>query len=707
SVHISTRLGTELSSESSYGTFVRFHNSGELSGIYVVDQKPHHVSMEDMEDMQDTDMHRPPYLDSYASDYDRFADQYRAGTVVPMPYASQNPSGLQPKNSYHRNQAGVMKFVETMRVNRQASARRKTEADAHRVLLHNQQAMLDAALYIEQQQELQRKRTPSRDSGHGSTPPVVASRRTLQRRNEEAPGCLPRAKEAKQRRHSVFGIFCALGNTTPSPPESPMVPAVSAFSTQVPANRNKPLPPTATKTRYVDKDLPPRPTTAHEPQHTATHGTYNQLHRSQSFSHIEDTVRLGKNWSPEDSHVAWHDRKDHPLGIRDPTRGERISYPIGSQPSMVSPVPDEAGKAADPLQIHGILESIRVPLAQDSHVDHGRRGFIAGLMDRITGHRHHQGRPVSGVSEIRRKLGRRHTRRHTVTAIEDTVVPEIQETFVPRRAPSPPPNVMVNIPVATLSEDICENIANTSIENAQSSTQKRMYAQFLNALRETGSQINTLDRGPAHDSGALPRLSLTNSSPHENSSESAKMYPELGLVGRSPRNSADIREELSQEELDDLNGWRDSAITSHWTQTSGVPSAKGKEIEVPEFMIAGNQPDLPSTTQGLANASNDELVSVPRRQMKAWRISQSVPHSHVTSRVASTDGSFGDMFSGDHEILRHHAFSHLPGLEGIGSPTTTTSIANTPIQFARSPADEHDRQLGMPVPPLPTTKVFQ
>ncbi|ORX66565.1 hypothetical protein DL89DRAFT_65081 [Linderina pennispora] len=78
---------------------------------------------------------------------------------------------------------------------------------------------------------------------------------------------------------------------------------------------------------------------------------------------------------------------------------------------------------------------------------------------------------------------------------------------------------------------------------------------------------------------------------------------------------------------------------------------------------------------------------MPRRNLRKLQGAQSAPASHVVSGPASTTGSFTDMFTGDHEILRNHAYSLLPGLEGIGSPST---------QKAQSPAEEHDRQLGLP-----------
>ncbi|KAJ2685804.1 hypothetical protein IWW39_004050 [Coemansia spiralis] len=168
-VRVSTRLAMDLSAESSYGTFVRFHNSGELSGIFAADRA---IKQPAPAMQQGPDSLESPPLPAPEADAGRYA----------------------------RNHDNIRRFVDEVRAVRQDSDQRKAEALGQQLVLDNNQALLDAALHIyERQQRLAAEAAPP-----------IRSRRHRQRSQDPEPS----------RRAAIFGMFCVPTAGSASPPST-------------------------------------------------------------------------------------------------------------------------------------------------------------------------------------------------------------------------------------------------------------------------------------------------------------------------------------------------------------------------------------------------------------------------------------------------------------------------------------------------------
>ncbi|KAJ2043140.1 hypothetical protein H4S04_006922, partial [Coemansia sp. S16] len=177
-VRVSTRLAMDLSAESSYGTFVRFHNSGELSGIFAAGraQKQPTPVMQQGPDSAESPP-QPTVLEER----------------IPARYA--------------RNHDNVSRFVDEVRAVRQDSAQRQVEALGQQQVLNNNQALLDAALHIYERQQRYAaealRHEPSspatKDGGGGGVLPA-RNRRNRQRQKSEGP--------EPRRRVALLGMFC-------------------------------------------------------------------------------------------------------------------------------------------------------------------------------------------------------------------------------------------------------------------------------------------------------------------------------------------------------------------------------------------------------------------------------------------------------------------------------------------------------------------
>ncbi|KAJ1952100.1 hypothetical protein GGI12_006334, partial [Dipsacomyces acuminosporus] len=182
SVCISSRLVSSASAHSSYGRFIRFHNSGELNGVFNIDgtRGQHHHQQPVQEQVPVGDY--IPELEQHSGYYGNLVHE-PGYPHVPVDYAEGYPvhpfnipgqtinidkavafnrygystmqefeGNLPPPSAYSRNQDQIKKFVSEMRAARQASTRRKLEADAQRQILKNHQAVLDAAIHIHERQ---------------------------------------------------------------------------------------------------------------------------------------------------------------------------------------------------------------------------------------------------------------------------------------------------------------------------------------------------------------------------------------------------------------------------------------------------------------------------------------------------------------------------------------------------------------------------
>ncbi|KAJ2080999.1 hypothetical protein H4R24_002668 [Coemansia sp. RSA 988] len=233
-VHISTRLGTgtgtgtDVRTESSYGTFVRFHPSGELNGIFVARQSG------------DGDAEAGPML------------------LAPMAH-SQGEAHTADRHT--RNQESIRRFVDDVRAARRDSAQRRHSEDKHQRMQHDDQAALDAALYVYGRQQQGRDvSTLGTGTGSADAPSTVLPGR---RRSDGPARGAVRGSDGR-RRETVLGLFNA------PPPEQP------------PA-----LPPKPRPVAHTDKALPPLPHVSHvvHTPHTS-HTSHTSLRRSRSLSHL-------------------------------------------------------------------------------------------------------------------------------------------------------------------------------------------------------------------------------------------------------------------------------------------------------------------------------------------------------------------------------------------------------------------------------------
>ncbi|PIA12931.1 hypothetical protein COEREDRAFT_11966 [Coemansia reversa NRRL 1564] len=222
-VHISTRLGTgtgtDVRTESSYGTFVRFHPSGELNGIFVAGQS----------------------VDKDAA----------AGVALLAPMAHSRGEAYSA-DRHTRNQESIRRFVDDVRAARRDSAQQRRSEEEQQQMQRNDQAALDAALYVYGRQ--QGRDVSTLGTGSPDTPSTVLPGR----RRSVSPARRALRGAEGHRRETVLGLF------HPASPELP------------PALPPKPRPAVLT-----DKELPPLP--------DISHVSHASLRRSRSLSHLSSS----------------------------------------------------------------------------------------------------------------------------------------------------------------------------------------------------------------------------------------------------------------------------------------------------------------------------------------------------------------------------------------------------------------------------------
>ncbi|KAJ1736188.1 hypothetical protein LPJ72_001538, partial [Coemansia sp. Benny D160-2] len=183
SVHISTRLNSSSNTNSSYGTFVRFHNSGELNGIFSTDQEAHPMARdnEGIHQAQASDASLPEHPSAEnisiqqirqqnAGDNINSNDSDDAAYAVGNNSANANANArVEAEHEFSRapsqtgaafvsdrrarKQENIRQFVEEMRAAREDSVKRKRDAEMRRQIFNNDQAMLDASVYVYERQQ--------------------------------------------------------------------------------------------------------------------------------------------------------------------------------------------------------------------------------------------------------------------------------------------------------------------------------------------------------------------------------------------------------------------------------------------------------------------------------------------------------------------------------------------------------------------------
>ncbi|KAJ1884503.1 hypothetical protein LPJ66_010579, partial [Kickxella alabastrina] len=412
-IRVSTRLCKNISAESSYGTFVRFHNSGELNDIFITEQE--YLDQQRFE--QQSGARAASFEGDSFEPHLAIADGDGDGGA-----GGGESLGEAVPTRYTRNHCTVKQYVGDVRAARQTSARRKKDAEVARQVLGNDQAALDAALYIYKRQQKQSlaieqpsldKQAPPQPSnlarhdlrslgsagsaevggcGAGVLAAVLPRRkrdgRQKQRQSEAFADRIQLKKDEGRRRATVFGVFCG-GNEgmsiaspraddsrslAPPPPPSEVrgKPARAARSKR----RAVPTP------KYLNKALPPLPDPGPErksgpepepepemrpesetlsiPVFDCKHGT---LQRSRSFSHFGNNQLFestDSNWAPDELHVPWHKRGDLLVGKRlaeaNYTRDFRYALPADKEPPKnVRPSRAEPEPALNLLPVLGIF----------------------------------------------------------------------------------------------------------------------------------------------------------------------------------------------------------------------------------------------------------------------------------------------------------------------------------------------------------------
>ncbi|KAJ2350880.1 hypothetical protein GGF43_004195, partial [Coemansia sp. RSA 2618] len=650
-VRVSTRLISDASTESSYGTFIRFHPSGELNGIFASEAK------------RRSSLCRVQAIAELPSDQEDNGENN-----VP---ADSNPGD--GSSGYARNQESIRLFVEKVRAQRQESTRRRREAEAQQHVLGNSQAVLDASLYVherqkraeaaaavEKQQQMQKQQqqqqmqtgpdvptlgtaaaAPARD-GASATDTVMPPRN--RRRKSDGPGKIPARNSEARRRETVFGMFCGPGRSlSPEPSLLEHRDAVlkRAAVTGPPRRRSKHRP-----ISYINKDLPPlpaqsRPLTAtpNGPLHGSIRST---MKRSQSFSHFG---------AADSERVRWNTRPD--TDVED---------------------------------------------AEDGRPQRRHHGFLSGILNRLTSG--HSRRKSSGIADAPgpRKLTRRP--RHQRAIDDSTEESEEVLTVAVVDEPETPPNVSISVPRKTLSAEICAGIVQNTAGTAMSSTHRRMYTNVLSSLSSPEDESFDTSGSPQ----APPSAELVRSG-------SRGLYPHLSLAASNVESSRSIGpiaagNEPPSARRADGDAWRDSAVTGLLTQASaGTSKGHAGVAAMPEETpaLGGHTASLDADAEDEENTerythavrfrerrsivertSDVAMNTITARDRSEWlqeldeHKGKSLPHSHATSRVDSSNGSFAEMIaSAGSEYMRQHRMPELPGIEGFSRPASSRGL-NSP-----------------------------
>ncbi|KAJ2061249.1 hypothetical protein GGI17_003198 [Coemansia sp. S146] len=622
-VRVSTRLAMDLSTESSYGTFVRFHNSGELSGIFAADR----------------------------------AQKQPTPMMQQGPDSAESPPQPGPEERiparYARNHDNISRFVDEVRAVRQDSAQRQVEALGRQQVLDNNQALLDAALHIYERQqryaaEARHHEPPSspatKDGGGGVLP--VRNRRNRQRQKSEGP--------EPRRRVAIFGMFCVPTTGDVSPPASSTVDIPDSESIDV---------------EIIDSTLPRR----------------QQLQRSQSLPRIANSQQQQQQqqqafdsadgrWTREDLHVPWHSRGDQRrIGHQAPAQQpERISYPLQAQPQVVdSASVGNHEPVLDILQIHGIIRRPE-PLAEPTATPRTRSGFLAGMLDRLSTSSHTRRKSnaesSANIGDIDdgdgwRMRARRSRRRRTMADIEVEALaeplqlPSAASERVPAANVDTAPNVDLCVPTESLSDEICAGIAHNAQDATLSSSGRRMYSEVLQSLRDpaelteappTSANPTRRDTNGWRDSaitGFLTQTSAKDRTTVANAEALLQQQPGLGICLPPGQHVA------GDEGGDD----------AHVLE----PSHYKHVVRFEQKAAAAARTSSMDTITAAAAAKNRTVASSSRR------MPQSMPQSRAMSSDDSLADSLADMLASDaSEHFRSYRVPDIPGLE---------SYAGTPV----------------------------
>ncbi|KAI9500485.1 hypothetical protein BX070DRAFT_255174 [Coemansia spiralis] len=785
-VHVSTRLNSDSSTESSYGTFVRFHNSGELNGIFAVGSEPRLPAKDNVNHEQSSDptatnsdpiieeqmldsteqvqqVRRPsleysrqqqPQLDEVSENAYGLADI----TTQKWPRAPRQSGAVFISNRYARNQENIRQFVEEVRAARQDSERRKRDAELRRQIVNNDQAVLDAAIYIYerqqrdeafnkhrieqvqqilegrqlqfvkerlsekmrlQQQQGQQQRqgqqvdgvqshnsSISTNAGGGCAPPVISGmlpgrHRLKHRRKSEGSGNREAVvKPEGRRRATMLGMFCIPSESTP-----PSASTANVRPQRLIRKDTEGYPTAQEQARKASKVLQMQQVLDDEPEQTADQAAVlsrskdqRPLRKSRSFSHFGSSESIG------------------PLGIQglqEHTRDPWIQSEVPPSSEHRQPcIEDDRPKSG---QATGIISS------KDQRLS--KTGALLGVLGKFGGNHARrksnaysdaaskETKPVSSVQGggWRKMAFSRGQRRRTLGESEDNAKGDDNTPLglSPSSAQQPAPNIQVHVPRESLSDEICNRIAQSAAENGQSSSRRRMYSQMLVSLRSPDANLarellqeQLLDGRRAEvdtwrDSaitGLLTQVSAGTSSKHKSAT--------AGGIGAS---AVPTMAEADTPEHDDDNG--DGEGDEYGEMLQQESGGAGSESSDDQYVLKPNQykhvvrfEELPAPKTRMSSVAMNTITArnqgsdiyERKAKRKDKTMARSMPHSHAASRVVSSNGSFTDMImSGSSDIYRYR-LADLPGLDGFDTPSSNGAML-TPVLDAPLPLPANER----------------
>ncbi|KAJ1734221.1 hypothetical protein LPJ61_001190 [Coemansia biformis] len=664
-VRVSTRLAMsgDVRTESSYGTFIRFHNSGELNGISIsgAGLRPPgtRASRDGHEEASTvsrvTSSVNPPILSPIAHSK---GDDYTAVCMVP---ASTCGSGTEPDpepeplNRYMRNQDSIRRFVDEMRAARAGSDQRRSEAEELRRVQHSQQAGLDAALYI-----IERQRREEAGAGPQHQPELQQGRDVPTQSTASAGSLVHTSATVSTFGHADSCIAISritIGRITIGCPDAECLGGA-----------------------------------AEERVHFGAGGL---MKRSQSLSHFAQSRPVGAANGGGARYIRRRTRNDVELGS---PCAQQASQPRG-RPGFLAGVLSIFTGGHDRRKSSGAVEANghgagqrklarRPPRLSEAPT---RAGAAVDIVDAAAGHS--ASAPLSN-------------NRSDEPAGPLPTEAQVSTAKCAAGAPSASSQLQISLCASasldsagddSLDSDNANEVVLSELGSSEASgifVSMGLVASNVGSSRSIGRERQTR---AAASSVPDRRGSSGNSSYLTQPSQTGAPAAPLTALRR---------DEESIGSDNDSDHWRDSAVTGLMAHVSASTPAKQTATTPEPAPVAADQPFVDNNVRNRAHglglygnasafrphgAGRGRTSSVAldtitarsrgRAERSATRHSERVPRSLHNSRGASgapsSDGSFADMIaSADPEHIRHYRLLGLPGLE---SPTYT------PMSGATSP----------------------
>ncbi|KAJ2550110.1 hypothetical protein EV175_004190, partial [Coemansia sp. RSA 1933] len=685
SVHVSTRLTSDSNTDSSYGTFVRFHNSGELNDIFTTAHDSYQQSNSNNDDHQPAANTHITGGDQESIADDRLQAQQSAEHIaihqqpnddgndnrMPLAPSQVEPAFVSTRRS--RNQENIKQFVDEMRAAREDSVRRRQDAELRRQDIMNDQAVLDATVYvlerqqkqdaqdrqrIEQMQQLleeqqieylkeklaerlQQQHAPKKlesgvqsssaissisgNGGGGCVPPIasglIGGRNRIKQRRKSEGVAQPDAvvKESGRRRATMFGMFCVPNEDAAS--SDPIASPLPARLVRKDGARNASQP-------DKDKDLPPLPITHRQngiPHTTAMaveqdqrleqvvpdKGMNGPLRRSRSFSHFGSSERIA---NLDDSRAR---------GVTNDPWLHRTNQVFDKHDALSMTFKQSEAVVADDANSSRLEEVAVATDATDAVKE--RRMFRGGALRGVLG-------MFGGSSNSSRKSNGHHddmltknqrSRDSRAGNLRNMVLYRGQRRHTLGVPEAEPENGAASLP-AQRPTDADKPAPNVHVHVPKESLSNEIYSGFVQSASDD-AQSSSRRRMYSH---ILTTLQGSDAEPLV-----LEPAPVRNLNLRSDTNDiADDRLQVpSGDRQSGSNGWRDSAITGVLTQVSAGVSPKHKsEVAVETAVVPTEQEFAGEDDLSQSNEDNNQ----PRRFKHVVRFEETAGPKARTSSLA-------------------------------------------------------------------------